>query len=53
VDAPAEQPTKDLEETEEQTAHSPQHRRSGRTWAQVTPKPEGGGHPPPRARGHP
>jgi hypothetical protein len=56
VDAPAEQPTEDLEETEEQTAHSPQRHRSGRTRAQVTPRPEGqrrGGRPPPRARGHP
>jgi hypothetical protein len=56
VDAPAEQPTEDPEETEEQTVHSSQHRRSGRTRAQVTPRPEGqrhGGRPPPRARGHP
>jgi hypothetical protein len=56
VDAPAEQPTEDPEETEEQTVSSPQHRRSGRTRAQVTPRPEGqrrGGRPPPRARGHP
>jgi hypothetical protein len=56
VDAPAEQPTEDPEETEEQTVHSPQCRRSGRTRAQVTPRPEGqrrGGRPPPRARGHP
>jgi hypothetical protein len=56
VDAPAEQPTEDPEETEEQTVHSPQRHRSGRTQAQVTPRPEGqrrGGHPPPRARGHP
>jgi hypothetical protein len=55
-DAPAEQPTEDLEETEEQTVHSPQRRRSGRTRAQVTPRPEGqrrGGRSPPRARGHP
>jgi hypothetical protein len=56
VDAPAEQPTEDPEETEEQIVHSPQRRRSGRTRAQVTPRPEGqcrGGRPPPRARGHP
>jgi hypothetical protein len=56
VDAPAEQPTEDLEETEEQTVQTPQRRRSGRTRAQVTPRPEGqrrGGRPPPRARGHP
>jgi hypothetical protein len=52
VDAPVEQPIEDLEETKEQTAHSPQRRRSGRTRAQVTPRPEGqrrGGHPPPKA----
>jgi hypothetical protein len=52
VDAPAEQPTEDPEKTEEQIVHSPQHRRSGRTRAQVTPRPEGqrrGGRPPPRA----
>jgi hypothetical protein len=56
VDAPAEQPIEDLEETEEQTVHSPQRRRLGRTRAQVTPRPEGQrrrGRPPPRARGHP
>jgi hypothetical protein len=50
---PAEHPT---EETEEQTVQTPPRRRSGRTRAQVTPRPEGqrrGGHPPPRARGHP
>jgi hypothetical protein len=61
-DPPAEQPTKDppveqpTEETEEQTAQTPPRCRSGRTRAQVTPRPEGqhrGGHPPPRARGHP
>jgi hypothetical protein len=55
-DAPTEQPTEDLEDIEEQTVHSPQRRRSGCTRAQVTPRPEGqrrGGHPPPRARGHP
>jgi hypothetical protein len=33
VDAPVEQPTEDLEETKEQTVHSPQRRRSGRTRA--------------------
>jgi hypothetical protein len=52
-DPPAEQPT---EETEEQTGQTPPHHRSGRTRAQVTPRPEGqrrGGRPPPRARGHP
>jgi hypothetical protein len=52
VDAPVEQPTEDPEETEEQTVQSPQRRRSGRTRAQVTPRPEGqhrGGRPPPRA----
>jgi hypothetical protein len=56
VDAPAEQPLEDPQETEEQTAQTPPHRRSGRTRAQVTPRPEGqrrGGRPPPRARGHP
>jgi hypothetical protein len=55
-DAPAEQPTEDPEETKEQIVHSPQCHRSGRTRAQVTPRPEGqrrGGRPPPRARGHP
>jgi hypothetical protein len=52
-DPPAEQP---IEDTEEQTAQTLLRRRSGRTRAQVTPRPEGqcrGGHPPPRARGHP
>jgi hypothetical protein len=52
VDAPAEQPIEDLEETEDLSVHSPQRRRSGRTRAQVTPRPEGqrhGGRPPPRA----
>jgi hypothetical protein len=47
VDTPIEQPIEDLEETEEQTVHSPQRRRSGRTRAQMTPRPEGqrrGGH---------
>jgi hypothetical protein len=56
VDAPTEQPTEDPHETEEQTVQTPQRRRSGRTRAQVTPRPEGqrrGGRPPPRARGHP
>jgi hypothetical protein len=61
-DPPVEQPTKDppaeqpAEETEEQTAQTPPRRRSGRTRAQVTPRPEGqrrGGRPPPRVRGHP
>jgi hypothetical protein len=61
-DPPTEQPTEDppaeqpIEETEEQTAQTPPRRRSGRTRAQVTPRPEGqrhGGHPPPRAQGHP
>jgi hypothetical protein len=54
-DPPAEQPTEDTE-IEEQTAQTPPRRRLGRTRAQVTPRPEGqrrGGHPPPRARGHP
>jgi hypothetical protein len=37
-DPPAEQPT---EETEEQTIQTPLRRRSGRTRAQVTPRPEG------------
>jgi hypothetical protein len=41
VDAPAEQPIEDPEETEEQTVQTPQRRRSGRTRAQVTPRPEG------------
>jgi phage FluMu gp28-like protein len=52
VDALAEQPIEDPEETEEQTVHSPQRRRSGRMRAQVTPRPKGqrrGGRPPPRA----
>jgi hypothetical protein len=56
VDAPAEQPLEDPQETEEQTVQTPQRRRSGRTRAQVTPRPEDqrrGGRPPPRARGHP
>jgi hypothetical protein len=55
-DPPAEQPIENTEETEEQTAQTPPRRRSGRTRAQVTPRPEGqhrGGRPPPRARGHP
>jgi hypothetical protein len=52
VDPPAEAP----EETEEQPVQTPPRRRSTRTRAQVTPRPEGqrrGGRPPPRARGHP
>jgi hypothetical protein len=52
VDAPAEQPIEATEETEEQTVQTPQRHRSGRTRAQVTPRPEGqrrGGRPPPRA----
>jgi hypothetical protein len=52
----AEQPTEDTEEIEEHTIQTPPRRRSGRTRAQVTPRLEGqrhGGHPPPRARGHP
>jgi hypothetical protein len=52
-DPPAEQPT---EETEEQTVQTSSRHHSGRTCAQVTPRPEGqrrGGRPPPRARGHP
>jgi hypothetical protein len=55
-DPPAEQPIEDTEETEEQTAQTPSHRRSGCTRAQVTPRLEGqhrGGRPPPTARGHP
>jgi hypothetical protein len=55
-DPPVEQPREDTEETEEQTVQTPPRRRSGRTRAQVTPRPKGqrrGGHPPPRARGHP
>jgi hypothetical protein len=49
-------PTEDPEEIEEQPVQTPPRRRSGRTRAQVTPRPEGqrrGGRPPPRARGHP
>jgi hypothetical protein len=41
---------------QEQTPQTPLRRCSGRTHAQVTPRPEGqrrGGHPPPRARGQP
>jgi collagenase-like PrtC family protease len=56
VDAPTEQPTEDPQETEEQIVQTSQRHRSGRTRAQVTPRPEGqrrGGRPPPRARGHP
>jgi hypothetical protein len=52
VDPPAEAP----EETEEQPVQTPPRRRSTRTRAQVTPRPEGqrrGGRPPPRARGSP
>jgi hypothetical protein len=52
VDPPAEAP----EGTEEQSAQTPSRRRSTRTRAQVTPRPEGqrrGGHPPPRVRGSP
>jgi hypothetical protein len=55
-DPPVEQLIEDIEETEEHTVQTPPHRRSGRTRAQVTPRPEGqrrGGRPPPRARGHP
>jgi hypothetical protein len=55
-DPPAEQPTEDTEEIEEQTVQTPPGRHSGRMRAQVTPRPEGqrrGGRPPPRARGHP
>jgi hypothetical protein len=55
-DPPVEQPIEDTKETEEQTAQTPPRHRLGRTRAQVTPRPEGqrrGGHPPPRARGHP
>jgi hypothetical protein len=40
-DPPVEQPTEDTEETEEQTVQTPPRRRSGRTRAQVTPRPEG------------
>jgi hypothetical protein len=43
VDAPTEQPIEDPEETKEQTVHSPQRRRLGRTRAQVTPRPKGPG----------
>jgi hypothetical protein len=49
-------PTEGPEETEEQPVQTPPHHRSGRTRAQVTPRPEGqrrGGRPPPRVRGHP
>jgi hypothetical protein len=56
VDATAEQPIEDPQETEEQIAQTLQRHRSGRTRAQVTPRPEGqrrGGLPPPRARGNP
>jgi hypothetical protein len=52
VDPPAEAP----EGTEEQPAQTPQRRRSTRTRAQMTPRPEGqrrGGRPPPRVRGSP
>jgi hypothetical protein len=52
VDPPTEAP----EETEEQPAQTPPRRRSTRTRAQVTPRPEGqrrGGRPPPRVRGSP
>jgi hypothetical protein len=55
-DQPTKQPTEETEEIEEQTVQTPPRRRSGCTCAQVTPRPEGqrrGGHPPPRARGHP
>jgi hypothetical protein len=55
-DPPVEQPIDDIEETQEQTAQTPPHHRSGRTRAQVTLRPEDqrrGGHPSPRARGHP
>jgi hypothetical protein len=40
----------------EQTVQTPPRHCSGRTRAQVTPRPEGqrrGGRPPPRAQGHP
>jgi hypothetical protein len=56
-DPPADQSLEDLpieqhlEEIEEQTAQTPPHCRSGRTRAQVTPRPEGqrrGGRPPPK-----
>jgi hypothetical protein len=55
-DMPVDPPTEDPEEIEEQPVQTPPRRRSGRTRAQVTPRPEGqrrGGRPPPRARGHP
>jgi hypothetical protein len=55
-DMPVDSPTEDPEETEEQPVQTPPRRRSGRTRAQVTPRPEGqrrGGRPPPKARGHP
>jgi hypothetical protein len=55
-DVPVEQHIEDPEETEEQTVQTPPCRRSRRTRAQVTPRPEGqrrGGRPPPKARGHP
>jgi hypothetical protein len=55
-DPPVEQPIEDTEDTEEQAAQTPSRHRSGRTHAQVTPRPKGqcrGGRPPPRARGHP
>jgi hypothetical protein len=51
-----EQPAEETKETQEQTLQTPPRRRSGRTCAQVTPRPEGqrhGGRPPPRARGQP
>jgi hypothetical protein len=49
-------PVEPLEGTEEQPAQTPSCHRSIRTWAQVTPRPEGqrrGGRPPPRVRGSP
>jgi hypothetical protein len=49
-------PIEALEGTEEQPAQTPPCRRSTRTRAQVTPRPEGqhrGGRPSPRARGSP
>jgi hypothetical protein len=52
VDPPAEPP----EGTEEQPAQTLSRRRSTRTRAQVTPRPEGqrrGGRPPPKVRGSP
>jgi hypothetical protein len=55
-DTPMEQPIEDTEEIEEQTVQTPSRRRSGRTRAQVTPRPEGQrrrGRPPPRTQGHP